>query len=74
MSLAVFASVPPDKPSHDTWLTVSEAAAIAKVSVGTIGAALRAGHLRGHKVNGRKTWRMRRSALDAWLEGKQTGS
>jgi excisionase family DNA binding protein len=56
--------------SPDEWNTVKGAAAIARVSESTILREARAGRLVGYKVGGRRNWRFRTSAVDAWLEAQ----
>lgn len=59
------------------WLTSTEAAAYAKVSVNTIRDAAEHGDLGGVKVTPNSTrsrWRFRHADIDAWLEqGRVTG-
>jgi excisionase family DNA binding protein len=56
----------------NSWLDVAGAAARALVSTATIRRELRAGRLRGHRVGGRKCWRLRPEYVDAWLVGSAT--
>jgi excisionase family DNA binding protein len=53
----------PDSP----WLTTSEAAAYARLSPKTLLRAIAAGRLRHARVGGRRSIRLRREWIDAWL-------
>ena len=67
MTTALDVRVP---PVTDPWLTTQEAAIEAKLSVETLYRAIQRGQLRAIKVNGgHGPIRLRRSWLDAWLEG-----
>ncbi len=50
------------------WLTVKEAADYASLSADTIYTACERGELRHARVSGRRTIRLRREWIDAWLE------
>ncbi len=51
----------------DPWLDVRGAAARSLTSDSTILRAARSGKLIGFKVNGNRCWRIRASAVDAWI-------
>ncbi len=51
------------------WLTLGESSAYAKTSAATLRRELRTGRLKGHKIGGRRVWRLRAADVDAWLEG-----
>lgn len=57
-------------PVVDPWLTLKTAAAEVDLTVETLRLAIQRGQLRAIKVNGgHGPYRLRRSWLDAWLEG-----
>lgn len=56
-------------PTPDEWLVPAEAAKHAKVSPACIYAAVARGDLRAVRVGGRRSIRLRRGWVDAWLEG-----
>lgn len=53
---------------HSSWLTLDEAARIAKVSTATLRREIRKGRLRHARVAGRRVIRIRPSWIDHWLE------
>ena len=55
------------------WLTVKEAADYASLSADTIYTACERGELRHARVSGRRTIRLRREWIDAWLERHTRG-
>ena len=52
----------------DPWLTLQQGAAIVQAHEATLRREIRRGRLRAARVGGRKSIRLRRSWLDAWLE------
>jgi excisionase family DNA binding protein len=50
------------------WITLNEAAEIARVSAATLRREIRHGRLRHARVGGRKAIRIRPEWIDAWLE------
>lgn len=52
------------------WLGVAQAARYAHKHPDTIGAALRAGTLRGHQATRKGKWLIHRDDLDAWIRGE----
>ena len=60
----------PLPPVVDPWLTLKDAAAEVCLNVETLRLAIQRGQLRAIKVNGgHGPYRLRRSWVDAWLEG-----
>ena len=59
--------------SPSPWLTVKEAADHASLSADTIYTACERGELRHARVSGRRTIRLRREWIDAWLERHTRG-
>jgi excisionase family DNA binding protein len=60
-------------PAHaiqpvDPWLTLDEAAAVAKLKSSSVRRACRDGRLRHARVSGRRVIRIRKSWVEAWLE------
>ena len=55
------------------WLTVREAADYANLSADTSYTACERGELRHARVSGRRTIRLRREWIDAWLERHTRG-
>lgn len=53
----------------DPWLTLREAAREVRVGYSTLRKAIDQKQLRAVRVNNARVWRLRRSWLDAWLEG-----
>jgi excisionase family DNA binding protein len=53
----------------DPWLTLQQGAKYVQAHEATLRREMKAGRLRFAKVGGRKSIRLRRSWLDAWLEG-----
>ena len=62
------AAAPPSR-----WLTGREAADYANLSADTIYTACERGELRHARVSGRRTIRLRREWIDAWLERHTRG-
>ena len=63
--------VRPIAPITDPWLTLKDAAAEAQLGPETLRLAIHRGQLRAIKVNGgHGPYRLRRSWVDAWLEGE----
>lgn len=56
----------------DPWLTLEESAAEVRLHPATLRRELKAGRLRHARVGGRKSIRIRRSWLNAWLEASST--
>lgn len=56
----------------DPWLTLQQSAVIVQAHEATLRREIRAGRLRCARVGGRKSIRLRRSWLDAWLENSTT--
>ena len=54
------------------WLTVTEAAARARVGRKTIYASVKSGRLRAARINGRRDLRLLASWVDAWLQASAT--
>lgn len=54
--------------SDTCWITLNEAARIARVSTATLRREIRRGRLRHARVGGRKAIRVRPEWIDAWLE------
>ncbi len=57
----------------ERWLTVEEAAAIARVHEQSVRRWLRSGQLRGHLISRRAGYRIRASDLDRFLSGEGSG-
>ena len=57
-----------------TWLTVAEGAAYSGVSRDTIYTACERREIRHVRVGGRRTIRLRREWIDAWLEQHARGA
>lgn len=57
-----------DSTPTSPWLTVSQAAAYAQISVRTVYRECRANRLRHARIGGRREVRVRREWLDAWLD------
>lgn len=57
----------------DSWLTVADAAEHARVSKDTIYSACELTELRHVRIGGRRTIRLRREWIDAWLEQHARG-
>jgi len=53
--------------TNGDWLTVEEAAGLAKVSEWTLYRACELGELRHVRIGGRRAIRLTRGALDEWL-------
>lgn len=53
------------------WLTVADAAKLAKVSPGSIYKAVGAGVLRHARINRRRSLRFRPDWIDAWVDATQ---
>ena len=66
-SSALFSAEP-----SDPWLTLRESGAEAKLHEATLRREIRAGRLRAARVGGRRSIRIRRSWLHAWLEASST--
>ena len=63
-------AVRPIAPVTDPWLTLKEAAEETRLNPETLRQAILRGQLRAIKVNGgHGPYRLRRSWVDAWLEG-----
>jgi excisionase family DNA binding protein len=60
--------------SEETWYTVEDIAQLLKVHPDTVRSWLRDGRLRGRNFGGRTGYRVRRSALDAFLADKPEGN
>ncbi len=54
----------------ERWFTVEEIATLLRVHVNTIRMWLRSGALEGRNFSGRTGWRVRETALKAFLERK----
>lgn len=54
------------------WLTRLEAAAIARVNVDKVGAAVRSGDLIEYRGAGDRCGRIKRADLDAWIESESS--
>jgi hypothetical protein len=54
------------------WLTRRDAAAVARVNVNIIGAAIRAGALVEYRGAGKQSGRIKRADLDAWIESESS--
>jgi len=66
------AALRPIAPVTDPWLTLKDAAAEAALNPETLRCAIQRGQLRAIKVNGgHGPYRLRRSWVDAWLEGDE---
>ena len=52
----------------DPWLTLQQGAVIVQTHEATLRREIQRGRLRSVRVGGRKSIRLRRSWLDAWLE------
>lgn len=50
------------------WLTVAEAAAVARRHAETVRSALKAGELHGHRKTTRGQWRVHIDSVTAWIE------
>jgi excisionase family DNA binding protein len=59
----------PQHTVEDPWLTLQQGATHVQAHEATLRREMKAGRLRFAKVGGRKSIRVRRSWLDAWLEG-----
>ena len=59
--------------TNGDWLTVEEAAGLAKVSNWTLYRACELGELRHVRIGGRRAIRLTRDALDAWLLQHERG-
>lgn len=57
---------PPQNEPKDPWLRVEDVAAQLDVSLESVRRWLRAGDLRGLKLNDKAGWRVRQSDLDAF--------
>lgn len=55
-------------PTETAWLTLGQAADLAKVSTATLRREIRKGRLRHARVAGRRVIRIRSSWIDEWLE------
>lgn len=55
------------RPLDTPWLTTAEGASYARISPKTLLRAIAAGRLRHARVGGRRSIRLRREWLDAWL-------
>ena len=67
MASSAHTPVPPD-PSH-FWLTVQEAAWLARCSCNTVRHALESGELRGYQRRKGGRWHIHREDVDAWMRG-----
>ena len=56
----------------DPWLTLQQAAGSVQTHEATLRREIRKGRLRAARVGGRRSIRLRRSWLDAWLEDSTT--
>jgi excisionase family DNA binding protein len=56
----------------DPWLTLQQAAAIVQIHEATLRREIHCRRLRSARIGGRKSIRLRRSWLDAWLEASAT--
>lgn len=54
------------------WLTADEACAYGRLSRSTLGRALRSGQLKGYKISQRRSWRLRKEDIDAYLMAAAT--
>ncbi len=61
------------RQSCEAWLTPTQAADHAGVSVATIRRAAQSLRLRGVKVNNGRIWRFRQSDVDLWLSAGEFG-
>lgn len=61
-------SIQQPPPARGAWLTVDEAAKLAKVSPKTIYTAVSAGLLRHARINRRRSLRFRADWIDAWID------
>ena len=59
-------------PAPDAWLRLPEAAQLVQLHPATLRRAIRDGTLRAARVGGRRSIRIRRTWLDAWLERSTT--
>ena len=64
--------IPPMEVGHDPWLTVRQSCDYTQLHDDTLRREIRLGRLRHARVGGRKSIRIRRSWLDAWLESSST--
>ena len=55
---------------EDRWLTVTQVAKELQIHEETVRRWLRQGRLEGHNFSGRTGYRIRRSALDAFMEAE----
>jgi excisionase family DNA binding protein len=60
--------------SEETWYTVDEIAQMLKVHPDTVRSWLRDGRIRGRNFGGRTGYRVRQSALDAFLSDEPEGN
>ena len=56
----------------DPWITLSEGGAYAHVHPATLRREIKAGRLVAYRIGGRKSIRLKASAIDAWLEASHT--
>lgn len=59
-----------ERTGVDAWLTMKQAAQRAGMSTATLKRSIRNGTLKAYQIDGGRVWRMRASAVDAWLAGE----
>ena len=62
----------PSGADPDPWLTLQQSSVIVQTHEATLRREIRGGRLRHARIGGRKSIRIRRSWLDAWLEQTTT--
>lgn len=60
-------------PAPDTWLTLAEASAYAKLSTACLRRAIKRGELKAVRVSGRRALRLRPAWIDEWYAGFTIG-
>ncbi len=61
-----------NQPALDPWLTLQQASTLVQIHQATLRREIRRARLRAARVGGRRSIRLRRSWLDAWLETSTT--